>query len=145
MEFKKAYEPKIRQSIDCSGESRTQQQYKDLCDVNNICRKYAQTGLLEHVNKYQGIYDDVSNAEDYRASMETVLRANDMFMSLSSDIRKRFENDPAKFLQFAENKDNIDEMREMGLLPPVRPLKEQIKAESVSDFANEDSANTVAT
>ena len=41
-----------------TGESRTRQEFKEECDINNIMRKYKQSGLVEHVKEYGGRYGD---------------------------------------------------------------------------------------
>ena len=38
-----------------------------------------------------------------------------MFEELPATIRKKFENDPAKFLDFVNDERNADEMVELGL------------------------------
>ena len=47
--------------------------------------------------------------------METVAKGKTMFEELPSSIRTKFENDPAKFLDFVQDKENLTEMQELGL------------------------------
>jgi len=110
-------------TIDCSQDGRTEQCHKSQCDINNILAKHAKTGLLDHVQRYNGSYEDVSSAEDYHASLNTVMRAEEAFSSLPSDIRNRFKNDPASFLEFVGNPENDDEMYKLGL-KVKRPVNE---------------------
>ena len=39
--------------------SLTKQSFKDECNINNIMSKYMKDGLIGHVNKHQGRYDDL--------------------------------------------------------------------------------------
>ena len=65
--------------------------------------------------------------------MQIVASANSLFAGLPSTIREKFENDPAKFLEFAQDEENLDEMRKMGLaeqsLPPNAPSADTLSTE----------------
>jgi len=107
----------VRQHI---GETtRVQQNLHAETDINRIMAKYQKTGLLTHVNTYAGEYGDFSGVPDYKTGLERVQAAEEMFMSLPAKIRDRFNNDPAKFIDFATNPDNVGDMRDMGLAPPL--------------------------
>ena len=80
--------------------------------------KYQKTGLLAHVNRHHGNYGDFMQATDYHTAHNQMLAAEEAFLSVPAKIRATFENDPGKFLEFCQNPDNLDEMREIGLLPP---------------------------
>lgn len=95
---------------------RTQQHFKEECNVNHIMAKYGASRLLEHYGQFKGNYGDFTNVQDYQTSMNQIIAANDMFMSLPSKIRNRFSNDPAQFLAFVSNEANRDEMKSLGLL-----------------------------
>jgi phage internal scaffolding protein len=97
--------------------SMTQQHMKDECDINNIMAKYQKTGLITHVAKYQGIYDDFTVMPDFKTAMDTMMDAQEMFLSLPSDIREKFDNDAGAFVEFATDSRNYDEMVDLGLVP----------------------------
>ena len=82
------------------GESLTQQQFKAECDVNNILAKYRKTGMLTHVHKHQGNFGDFSSVEDYQTSLGKLMQAQQSFESLPSELRAKFENDPAKLISY---------------------------------------------
>lgn len=104
------------------GESNaTDQSFKDECDINFIMKKYQKTGLLDHVNQYQGHYGDFSEAPDYHTALNKMNEAQEMFLTVPSSIREIFNNDPGEFLEFVLDSDNEQEMRELGLLPPAAP------------------------
>jgi phage internal scaffolding protein len=117
MKFRTPYTERVRVAIDCSEPVITKQAYKDECDVNNIIKRWARTGLMEHVARYQGSYVDLPDEIDYKASMDALLDAQEAFASLPSKVRQRFENDPVQFLQFVHEPGNEEEMRALGLLP----------------------------
>jgi phage internal scaffolding protein len=113
--FKTPYSgSRYRVSLEC-GPGLAQQHFKDECDVNNILRKYQKTGLIDHVNRFQGDYADLSDVPDFQDSLNAVIDAQEAFMTLPSSIRKQFGNDPAAFLDFVHDPDNRDEMVKMGL------------------------------
>lgn len=104
-------------------ESRTKQSMKAECDINNIMKKYQKTGLITHFAAHAGSYDFCPET-DYRESIEIIRKAEAMFADLPSSARKRFDNDPGKFLAFVQDPKNHDEMRNMGLTksqPPSPP------------------------
>lgn len=98
-------------------------------DINNIMAKYQKTGLLTHVARYAGNYGDFSEVPDYKTGVERVMAAEEMFMSLPAKIRDRFNNDPGKFIEFATDEKNLEEMRSMGLAPeaPMPPEPQLVK------------------
>ncbi|AXL15154.1 internal scaffolding protein [Microviridae sp.] len=107
----------------------TKQSFKDECDINRIMAKYQQTGVLEHV-KYvsedaSSNYGNYLNSYDYHDAYNAVLRANEMFDTLPSSIRSKFENDPAKFLAFSQDPENDSEMKKLGLKQSIKNTSEE--------------------
>lgn len=103
-----------------SGPSRTQQHFKQECDINQIMAKYEKTGTVSHLAKYQGQYGDFAIIPDFHTAMDTMLAAQEMFMELPAKVRERFGNDAGEFVEFATKKENLDELREMGLAPKLQ-------------------------
>ena len=101
------------------GESTTHQSFKDECDINNIMKKFEMTGIMEHARRFEGQYGDFISAPDYHTAMNAIVLAQEMFMAIPSKIRQRFANDPSLFLEFVQNPDNVEEMKELGLLTSV--------------------------
>lgn len=95
--------------------SLAKQSFKAECDINTIMAKYRASGLIDHVNKYGGRYDDLPDETDYQSNIESVRAAEEAFASLPSKIREQFKNDPARFLAFVLNPDNKEEIRKLGL------------------------------
>lgn len=97
------------------GPGKTEQAHKRETDMNYILRDYAKTGLIKHAQKHQGTYDDVT-VDDFQEAMFLVTSAQNMFNDLPGQIKKRFNNDPAEFLGFVQNPENVDEMSRLGIL-----------------------------
>jgi len=110
-----AYGKKARHGdIKSFGPSLTKQSFTKECDINTILAKYQKTGAIDHVNKHEASYG-YATSDDFTASMEIVARGNTMFEELPSTIRNKFENNPAKFLDFVQDENNKKEMQELGL------------------------------
>lgn len=108
--------------IDLSGNSLTQQNFKDECDINNIMARFQKTGVLDHVNKHQGDYGDYTDLPvDFADAQNLVLRAQAMFMELPARVRERFGNDAGEFLSAVEDPDRRGELEELGLLEGKEP------------------------
>ncbi len=108
--------------------TRTRQSEAKAADINNIVQQYNRTGFLPQVSR-EGLFVDVSEMPDYRTSLDMIRRADDMFMDLPAEIRAKFENDPAVFLDWTSDPKNRDEMIELGMLPApdvVEPAVEPV-------------------
>lgn len=114
--FRSAYDPHKKYVYKTTGESLTQQHYKDECDVINIIKRHDRNGIIEHVQRGQARYGDFSAVSDYREALDLVRDAQSEFMSIPSDIRKKFDNDPGKFYEFVSNPENKEELIEMGFI-----------------------------
>lgn len=106
-----------RVQLEFDSPSLTKQSSKAECDINNIMVKYAKTGVLNHVSNNQSSYGDFSASLDYQDAINSVMAAQDSFMELPAVVRKKFDNDPVKFLDFVNDPSNVDEMIELGLYP----------------------------
>lgn len=101
--------------------SLTRQEFKQDCDLGLLLKRFGRTpegmaalknaqGFVEGVN-----FADVSNVVDYRTALDQIQQANASFMALPAILRRRFDNDPAIFLDFVTNPANLDECRALGL------------------------------
>lgn len=106
------------------GPSMTKQAHKDECDLNRIMARAKKGQAVAFRTRYDGqVGDFLDIPADFHGAMNAVARAQEAFMELPSDVRKRFGNDPEAFFTFANDPANIGEMRKMGLAPPVRPVQ----------------------
>ncbi|AXH73502.1 MAG: internal scaffolding protein [Microviridae sp.] len=119
MEFQSAYSVPVRTSdLDCSDPSLAQQQFKDDVDINVLLERFKVTGVIP-----QGVriptYGDFIGISDFRQASDAVLAAKNAFMDIPASVRARFENDPAKFIDFCADPANLPELRKLGLAPEV--------------------------
>ncbi len=104
-----------------TGHSLTKQSFQNDCNINNIMKKFEKTGQINHFNDHQGGYGEYIGYEDYHISLNKILEANSAFAALPSEIRTKFHNDPAIFLEYTQDPENLPELRKMGLAHPAPP------------------------
>ncbi|WNK14877.1 MAG: internal scaffolding protein [Microvirus sp.] len=122
-QFISAYGPKLKIQLHFPAhEGRTKQDFASECDINVIMARYKKTGLLDFVNKNAPRYGDITGV-DFQEAHALITTGKTMFAELPSNIRDRFENDPAQFLEFTSNSDNLQEMASLGLLSPQGAAK----------------------
>jgi len=114
--FRTAYDPHKPCFFNTEGESLTQQHFQEECDIINIIKRHDRNGIIEHVHRGQARYGDFSEVTDYREALDLVKNAQEEFMTIPSDIRKQFDNNPGKFYEFVSNPDNKNELIEMGFI-----------------------------
>lgn len=119
--FRKPYGPPVKVQLASGQPSRAMQSFKDECDINNILRRYQKTGLISHVQRFQGKYSDLSSVPDYHQAMQIVLDANEAFDSLPSTVRKACNNDPVQFLQLVSDPEKRDQAVALGLMKKAEP------------------------
>lgn len=99
--------------------SRTKQSFRDECDVNLIMKRFKKICNADFLDKYNGYvggqFGDFSEVTDYRSAIDQVRQAEAVFGALPAIVRRRFDNDPAMFLDFCQNPANADELVELGL------------------------------
>lgn len=121
MEFYTRYNTPPKVSIEFVKPSMTEQHFKDECDINHIVAQYQQTGVMPSGNRQPLFGDFADFPQDLQASQAFFDEAQERFMQLSSDVRKRFGNDPVQLLQFLQSDANRDEAIQLGLIerPPA--------------------------
>lgn len=103
--------------LTCHDKTLTKQSFKEECDINTIVRRFGITGELPG-NTVLPTYGDFIGVADYRSAMDAIAKANEAFDGLPSAVRYRFNNDPARFVDFCSNEENRQELAAMGLLKP---------------------------
>lgn len=96
--------------------SKVEQSHRDMCNINQIMKKVNRTGLFP-ARQDVPTYGDFTGATDFQDAIDRIQKAEDDFLALPSGVRKRFENDPGKLIDFLENPENEAEAVQMGLKP----------------------------
>ena len=58
---------------------------------------------------------DFEETFDFQSSMNVIRAAEEAFNAMPAEVRDRFQNDPGRFLEFANDASNYDEALKMGL------------------------------
>lgn len=112
--------------------SMAQQHFKQESDVNYIVNRYLQTGQWENVSERPPVYADMSAFDgdiDLIRAYEAVERAEDGFMRLPSDLRKKLDNDPSKLESWLSDESNRADAVKFGLFSAPPPQSEKTVAE----------------
>lgn len=120
MEIRSRYNAGVREGWKSSVPSMTQQQFKDEADINYIVSMYDSSGVMPtfHGDGHpaQPVFGDFASLPDNAQEMyNRMIEAKNNFDNLPLEVRKRFNYDPAAFLDFVDNPENLDELVAMGL------------------------------
>lgn len=114
------------------------QDKRDSSDINRIVKRATRpdgqidAAVLSGLAKAPGRFGDFTKAVDFQETQNRVIRMNNAFMALDPKVRLRFDNDPAKLIQFLYDPKNKAEAVKLGLLPP--PVVETKKVETPEGF-----------
>lgn len=103
-------------TLKCEDASLTRQEFVQESDLNNIMKRYASGLPPSLAGSRTPMFGDFSNIPDYQTSLQVVIDAQDRFADLPSAVRKRFDNDPGKLIEFLQNSDNRNEAVRLGLI-----------------------------
>lgn len=115
--------------------SKTDPSHKDDVCVNNIMKRYANTGIITHLNKNDGTYADVSEVPNLSEAMQHIVQANMTFRALPANVRRKFNNQPVEYLKWLEDPANDAEAIQLGLR--VAPEKPEVRETLPEDKKNE--------
>ena len=79
-----------------TGESMTRQDQADLCNINVIYKK-TQRGEIVLASEVMPQYGDFSNVNSYDRMLEMINEAEEAFLELSAEERKKYNHDPAEY------------------------------------------------
>ncbi len=114
-------------------ESKTVQSQAPQADIQEILRKYKEVGIIEHLNRTEATYKDVSEFEDFAAVMRHAKEAETAFFELPSKVREIFNHDVAQWLDAAHDPEKRQALVDAGHIdapevaeraPPVEPAGE---------------------
>lgn len=117
-----------------------EQHHSDDTIIQNILKRYDQTGVFYHVNQAQATYQDNTIFNEYADMYDKIQAADANFAALPAEIRAKFNNNTGEFLEFVNNDSNIEQMKEMGLIPKSDaeidiqpPVETKVEAEAPAE------------
>lgn len=101
--------------LNTGDEGGAKQSFKEECDINTIVQRFG-LGYSIPENHRVPEYGDFTNITDFQTAMNATARAREAFEQLPAEIRTKFGNDPAAYVDFCIDPDNKKELKKMGLL-----------------------------
>ena len=96
-------------------DAMTEQHHKEAVQVENILKKFRDTGVITHTNQHEGQYGNFVDAQTFAIAHQNVAEAKSMFESLPSHIRNDMANSVENFLEFIHNPENRQAILDYGL------------------------------
>lgn len=77
-----------------------QQHFAEEVDINTIVRRF---GLTQELPSWKqgGVYGDFTGVVDFESAQAKIREVNDRFLTLSPEVREKFDNDPGKLVEYA--------------------------------------------
>lgn len=119
--------------LECRDESLTIQEGAEETNINYILEQFGKTGLLP-VTASEALQGDFTDVGDYRSMLDQLKAADEAFKALPANVRRFFDDDPAKFTSFMAEDGHQEQLREWGLLNP--PEEPPVKIKDVVDALN---------
>lgn len=133
IEYQPVYDKNGEWHLEESGKSNQYleiQSHADSCDINIIMARY-RAGETDVLQQIQNSYGDVSNMPtNYADIVNAKLKAEQLFMSLSPDVREKFNNSTEQFMARVGTKEGLEAL---GYKFEQQPQKESSVAPIQSD------------
>lgn len=106
----------VASGLSCSDESRTQQQFKDECDINTIVKRFG-LGYEMPEGVRMPTYGDFTGIDNFHDACAAIAQAHESFDQLPAHVRAHFNNDTGRFVDFIGDDKNRDQAIQLGLVP----------------------------
>lgn len=130
------HELRNRVSLKLNKVQKTDQSYKNACDINVIIANATKTGVLPFQTNKVAQYIDNTEIPSLLDAQNLIRTANESFMALPAKIRKMMNNDPTKLVEFVNDPDHKEILLKHGILEkveqvlPVNPTSQKGASES---------------
>lgn len=110
-----ADEHSFETGLRCEDPTLAQQHMAEETDINEIVRRFGLTGELPSGVRMP-TYGDFTGVYDYQSALNAIKAAEESFSTLPAEVRARFGNDPAAFVDFCSDDANRSEAESLGLV-----------------------------
>lgn len=110
--------------------SLTKQSFAEEADINTIVKRFGLSGELPS-DVRMPMNGDFTEVPDFRGAMDMIVAARESFQAMPWDVRSRFHNDPAEFVDFCSDPENRSEAIKLGLVE--KPVDPGIAAKASAD------------
>lgn len=101
-------------ALRCEDPTRAKQEFKDECDINVIVERFGLTGEMPQ-DVRMPFNADFDGILSYQEALNQLIAADEAFYAFPAEIRDRFQNNPARFVDFVSDPKNIAQAHEWGL------------------------------
>lgn len=108
--------------LKCLDKTLAQQHFRDETDINTIVERFHITGELPTTVRMP-TYADFGGPFDFQTAMNAIRSAEESFAAMPANVRARFHNNPAEFVDFCDDPENLSEARRLGLVPAAEVKK----------------------
>lgn len=116
------YSPRVGVVVECLDESKTQQHFKDQCDINKIVNNLEATGSADHVKQARERYGDFTEILDVGVNLDKATKAKQLYEHLPVALRKATGNSIQGMFEFINDEKNFDECVKLGIFnKPEKP------------------------
>lgn len=110
-------QPGTRPVVSFKKPSMTFQSEKDGTMIEAYLRKFRATGFLgDPERKARAVYGDFTGIEDFQTIQQKMAALNEYFMSLPSNVRRFFGDEPGNYVSWITDPRNHQKAVDMGLL-----------------------------
>lgn len=106
---------------------RVEQSHKDEVNINNIVKRHGLDMIAKTAALVPLQYWDGDPTNDFQEAMNKIAQGTQTFESLPSAIRKEFDNDPAKYMDYVFNPENKEKLIERGWMNAPKPAPEPVQ------------------
>lgn len=123
------FDERVRPTVINDKPSKTQQHFRDECNINTIMAKARKTGFLPVTGRQAQFMDCVTSSVPFHEMHNKVAAAKESFAALPAYIRKFFDNNPINLISFLSDENNRDQAIELGLIP-AKEVKNDVDYQS---------------
>lgn len=106
---------RIGQVVETGEESKTQQHFKDACDINNIARSIEATGSTAHVKQARERYGDFTDIMDTALNFDKAVKAQNLFEQVPAELRRKVGHSIPGLFEFISKPENREECIKWGI------------------------------
>lgn len=134
VEMTSVYGPILAPEAEVGEHSLTRQEFSEECDINAIMARYDKVGGgMPPPPGYEPVYFDFTAVPaTLHEAMQQIGDAQAAFMQLPASVRKEFDNDAVRFVEYAANGDNLEQLRKWGLAEPEKAPDAPMRVEVVN-------------
>lgn len=102
-----------------SGKSRTQQHFRKEADINSIIARARKTGVLVDplISRTRTpMFGDFSEIKTFQEAEQLYIDVVNRFEAMPATIRRKFDNNPGKFVEWINKPENIEEAAKLGIV-----------------------------